>query len=154
MVDNVVDSGIPVESYVDQDNQQAYWSLVESLTIKELWSRQVEGLECFKKVYCPPQWLTTKLRLLWSSLSLWSVQRCVLLKFPQRSCHYVWRRQWDTISGVAVKGTQIFFPNGVAIMLGFPCFGKFGNTKRWDNIRTTFRPQDLALLGPERDLSI
>ena len=28
----------------NQDNQQAYWSPVESLNIEELWSRQVEGM--------------------------------------------------------------------------------------------------------------
>ena len=28
------------------------WSL---LVIKELWSRQVEGLKFFKEIYCPPQ---------------------------------------------------------------------------------------------------
>ena len=39
-------------------------------------------------------------------------------------------------------------------MLGFLCFGRFGSTKRQDNIKTTLGPQDLALLGLERDLSI
>ena len=43
MADVVMGSGLPVESYVNQDNQQAYWSPVESLIFKELWSRQVEG---------------------------------------------------------------------------------------------------------------
>ena len=40
-----MDYGLPVESYVNQDNQQAYWPPVESLVGEELWSRQVEGLE-------------------------------------------------------------------------------------------------------------
>ena len=39
-------------------------------------------------------------------------------------------------------------------MLGFLCFGRFGNTKRQDNIKITLGSQDLALLDPERDLSI
>ena len=26
------------------------------------------------------------------------------------------------------------------LLLGFPCFGQIGKTKRWDNIRTTFGP--------------
>ena len=50
MADVVIKVGPPGESYVNQDNQQGYWSLVESLIIKELWSRQVEGLGCFRKV--------------------------------------------------------------------------------------------------------
>ena len=55
MVDVFMKAGLPVESCETKiiskptDHQ---WSI---LIIKELWSRQVEGLERFKKVYYPPQ---------------------------------------------------------------------------------------------------
>ena len=49
MVDVIMDSGLPVESYVNQDNQQAYWSPVESLIVKELWSHQVESFGMFQE---------------------------------------------------------------------------------------------------------
>ena len=39
-------------------------------------------------------------------------------------------------------------------MLGFPCFGQVDRDQKMRQHRTTLEPQDLALLGSERDLSM
>ena len=49
VADVEMEAGLPMESYVNQDNQQAYWSPVESLIVKELWSRQVEIFGTFQE---------------------------------------------------------------------------------------------------------
>ena len=91
MADVVMRAGLPVESYVKTKiisrptNHQ--WSL---LIIKELWSRRVEGLGCFRKV------------LLFTTI-INHQNKATMVLFESLKC-------------LKVCFTQIF-PSGVAIML-------------------------------------